>query len=552
MVKVKLVIWGSIPDTRLISQYLQGTRGLAFVFDLSRLVTLRDLINLAKETVKHTGTDPAVILVGTKSDLTDKRQVEEAEIAKVRYQLGQEFDNDVLYIETSAKTGENVEWLFEELARNMLEIETVKHPSLPDSDGIDETFIFKVVLLGSSEVGTTSLIRRFVDDTYSTEYVSTIGGQFQIKELDMEPPRIDPTILRDEAKKSEEKPASPTPAPSAPTRTPAGPPAPPGGPPPAREPVTSVSVSTTTEGEDSRRAKARMTSAPPPAPHEDILELEKPEAEEEVELEKPEAEEEVELEKPEAEEEVDEDVVLPDAAKIDEELLDAAMIDEKLLDAAIIDEEPPETRITRETAVSYYDRMNLQKNYALRVKISKKQIILEPIDEVRHVEGRIEVEREDQELPLVRIVPVFPGCIVTPQETTVNIDKEQTIFFYITPLALGQVDGRVEFWYRGQRVAFTETPTVVVKQTIAKIFAAVGTAVGVIPSALEFLGYNLNEIIKNQLAMNSPEVKNFIDSIGGIVLAQVSILAICLLLGGVFFYLKRPHQTDMETTIAYS
>ena len=46
--------------------------------------------------------------------------------------------------------------------------------------------IKKVVLLGDSAVGKTSLIRRFVYDEYDDGYISTIGAKVSKKEVEVE------------------------------------------------------------------------------------------------------------------------------------------------------------------------------------------------------------------------------------------------------------------------------------------------------------------------------------------------------------------------------
>src|SRR6266511_3147357 len=46
----------------------------------------------------------------------------------------------------------------------------------------------KVVLLGESSVGKTSLVRRFVFDAFEDHYVATIGGKVSRKDLQLERP----------------------------------------------------------------------------------------------------------------------------------------------------------------------------------------------------------------------------------------------------------------------------------------------------------------------------------------------------------------------------
>ena len=46
--------------------------------------------------------------------------------------------------------------------------------------------LLKLVLIGSSGVGKTSLLRRYVDDTFITSFVTTIGIDFMIKTINIE------------------------------------------------------------------------------------------------------------------------------------------------------------------------------------------------------------------------------------------------------------------------------------------------------------------------------------------------------------------------------
>ncbi len=65
-----------------------------------------------KELKEQSSPDIKIILVGNKNDLSNKRAVKEDEVQK----LIKEYDIDY-YIETSAKTGENVEKLFVEASK---------------------------------------------------------------------------------------------------------------------------------------------------------------------------------------------------------------------------------------------------------------------------------------------------------------------------------------------------------------------------------------------------------------------------------------------------
>ena len=60
----------------------------------------------------------------------------------------------------------------------------------PTKGNDDYEFIFKVLLLGNSNVGKSSLFLRFVDDIWNDTFVPTIGVDFKIKTFDIDEKRI--------------------------------------------------------------------------------------------------------------------------------------------------------------------------------------------------------------------------------------------------------------------------------------------------------------------------------------------------------------------------
>ena len=54
----------------------------------------------------------------------------------------------------------------------------------------DYDFIFKVLLLGNSDVGKSSLLLRFVDSVWNESFVPTIGVDFKVKTVDIGEKRV--------------------------------------------------------------------------------------------------------------------------------------------------------------------------------------------------------------------------------------------------------------------------------------------------------------------------------------------------------------------------
>jgi len=106
--KISLILWdleGTDDVLSIRASYLLGTHGLVFVFDVSRPSTFEHL-NADLEIVSDKAPDIPVLVVGNKSDLVDKAELN---IVVDKNELPVDFL-------TSAKTGEFVNELFLKLA----------------------------------------------------------------------------------------------------------------------------------------------------------------------------------------------------------------------------------------------------------------------------------------------------------------------------------------------------------------------------------------------------------------------------------------------------
>ncbi|OAY81708.1 ras-related protein RABC2a-like [Ananas comosus] len=119
--KLKLTIWDTAGQERfrtLTTSYYRGAHGIILVYDVTRRETFTNLAEIwAKEIELYsTNKDCIKMLVGNKVDKENERKVTREEGAAFAQQSG------CLFLECSAKTQENVEKCFEELALKILEV----------------------------------------------------------------------------------------------------------------------------------------------------------------------------------------------------------------------------------------------------------------------------------------------------------------------------------------------------------------------------------------------------------------------------------------------
>lgn len=106
---VKVQIWDTAGEEAFQSitrSYYKGAIGALLVYDITRKDTFNHCKKWLNEVKDNARKDICIILVGNKNDLSDKREVS--------YEEGEMFaqENELLFIETSAKTAENVEECF--------------------------------------------------------------------------------------------------------------------------------------------------------------------------------------------------------------------------------------------------------------------------------------------------------------------------------------------------------------------------------------------------------------------------------------------------------
>ena len=103
--KIKIQIWdtaGQESFQAITRTYYKGAIGALLVYDITRKETFNHIVKWLEEVKSHSNKDICIILIGNKKDLENKRQVTREE--------GEDFakKNEIMFLETSAKTAEYV------------------------------------------------------------------------------------------------------------------------------------------------------------------------------------------------------------------------------------------------------------------------------------------------------------------------------------------------------------------------------------------------------------------------------------------------------------
>lgn len=107
--KIKLQIWDTAGQERfraVTRSYYRGAAGALLVYDITRRATFNRLTSWLTDARNLTNPNTIIMLVGNKKDMEDARDVSYEEASAFAEQ------NGLIFLETSAKTGENVEDTF--------------------------------------------------------------------------------------------------------------------------------------------------------------------------------------------------------------------------------------------------------------------------------------------------------------------------------------------------------------------------------------------------------------------------------------------------------
>merc|ERR1712039_545451 len=114
--QVRLQLWDTAGQERfrsLIPSYIRDAAAAVVVYDITRRASFAGTRKWIEDVRSERGSDALVALVGNKSDLADKREVPTEDAKQQAQEMG------VMFTETSAKEGINVNELFQQLAANL-------------------------------------------------------------------------------------------------------------------------------------------------------------------------------------------------------------------------------------------------------------------------------------------------------------------------------------------------------------------------------------------------------------------------------------------------
>ena len=117
---IKLNIWDTVGQEKfraVTRQYYRDCHGAIIVFDLTKKKSFEQMTEWLNDIKNYGNSDTVIIIMGNKSDLTGEREVFPNEIKE---KLNQ-FNDDYLYFEVSAKNGNNISMAFDKLKKLIME-----------------------------------------------------------------------------------------------------------------------------------------------------------------------------------------------------------------------------------------------------------------------------------------------------------------------------------------------------------------------------------------------------------------------------------------------
>ena len=212
---VKLQIWDTAGQERfkaITMAYYKGASLIVLVFDTTNLESFENLRKWHQDVQNYSVEGVKLLVVGNKTDLGDKRTVPCDTAVRFAEEIG------AGYLEASAQNKFNVNRILHVSAQYCMNTRdpsqdreettddqnqtttttttTTKttETTTPIGDTITPTtyqkekeydYLFKILVVGVANTGKSSVLQRYVDNTFSDAYISTIGVEFRVRTLDV-------------------------------------------------------------------------------------------------------------------------------------------------------------------------------------------------------------------------------------------------------------------------------------------------------------------------------------------------------------------------------
>jgi Ras-related protein Rab-1A len=114
---IKLQLWDTAGQDRfknIVASYYRGAHGIILAFDITNSNSFQNVSRWYDEAQNYLQKSVPKLLIGNKADLGNQRTVRTEEAKELADRLG------VQYIETSAKSSQNVKLAFETLSKSIL------------------------------------------------------------------------------------------------------------------------------------------------------------------------------------------------------------------------------------------------------------------------------------------------------------------------------------------------------------------------------------------------------------------------------------------------
>lgn len=118
---IRLQLWDTAGQERfrsLIPSYIRDSSVAIVVYDITNATSFQQTSKWIDDVRTERGSDVIIVLVGNKTDLSDKRQVSFEEGERRAKEL------NVMFVETSAKAGYNIKQMFRRIAAALPGMET--------------------------------------------------------------------------------------------------------------------------------------------------------------------------------------------------------------------------------------------------------------------------------------------------------------------------------------------------------------------------------------------------------------------------------------------